>query len=81
MQIIFNWYFQVTIDGTDIKDLNVDWLRNHIGVVSQEPVLFEGSIAENIRMGKDDATDEEIEQAAKNANALSFVTELPKVIS
>lgn len=68
----------ITIDGTDIKDLNVDWLRKHVGVVSQEPVLFEGSIAENIRMGKDDATDKEIEDAAKNANAFTFINELPK---
>ena len=59
--------------------MNVDWLRKHVGVVSQEPVLFEGSIAENIRMGKDDATDKEIEDAAKNANAFTFINELPKV--
>ena len=69
----------MTIDGTDIRNLNVDWLRKHIGVVSQEPVLFEGSIAENIRMGKDDATDAEIEKAAMNANALNFINDLPKV--
>ena len=69
----------MTIDGTDIKEFNVDWLRKHIGVVSQEPVLFEGSIAENIRMGKDDATEREIEEAARNANALTFINDLPKV--
>ena len=72
-------YLQITIDGIGIEQLNVSWLRRHIGVVSQEPVLFEGSIAENIRMGKDDATDQEIEQAAQNANAHKFISELPKV--
>ncbi len=68
------------IDGNDIAELNVGWLRQHIGVVSQEPVLFEGTIAENIRMGKDDATDAEIEAAARNANAHNFISDLPKVI-
>ena len=67
------------MDGTDIKDLNVGWLRKHVGIVSQEPVLFETSIADNIRMGKDDATQEEIEMAAKNANAHDFISNLPKV--
>ncbi len=67
------------IDGNDIAELNVGWLRQHIGVVSQEPVLFEGTIAENIRMGKDDATDAEIEAAARNANAHNFISDLPKV--
>eukprot|EP00794_Sanderia_malayensis_P017701 gene17701-19469_t len=68
----------VSLDGTDISDLNVGWLRRHIGVVSQEPVLFDGTIAENIRMGKDDATDAEIETAAKNANAYNFISALPE---
>ena len=63
--------------GNDIREVNLHWLRQHIGVVSQEPVLFAGTIAENIRYGKEDATQEEIEQAAMTANAHSFITELP----
>ena len=62
----------------NIKELNVKWLRSHIGVVSQEPVLFDTTIAENIRYGKEDATMEEIQKAAKNANAHNFIMELPK---
>ncbi|CAF4375493.1 unnamed protein product, partial [Rotaria sordida] len=46
---------RVLLDGKDIKTLNVAWLRSHIGIVSQEPVLFTGSIEENIRFGKQDA--------------------------
>jgi ABC-type multidrug transport system fused ATPase/permease subunit len=60
--------------------LNVAWLRSHIGVVSQEPVLFTGSIEENIRFGKKDATDEEIQNAAKMANAHDFIMQLPEVL-
>ena len=62
----------------NIKELNLKWLRSHIGVVSQEPVLFDTTIAENIRYGKEDATMEEIQEAAKNANAHNFIMELPK---
>ena len=67
------------MDGVDVSELNVHWLRQHIGVVSQEPVLFDGSISENILMGKEDATEEEIISAARNANAHNFVSDLPKV--
>jgi ABC-type multidrug transport system fused ATPase/permease subunit len=45
------------LDGRDIRQLNIEWLRSHIGYVGQEPVLFSGSIEDNIRMGKPDATD------------------------
>ena len=62
----------------NIKELNLKWLRSHIGVVSQEPVLFDTTIAENIRYGKEDATMQEIEEAAKNANAHDFIMALPK---
>ena len=55
------------------------WLREHIGVVSQEPVLFDTTIEENIRYGKDGCTDEEIIEAAKKANAHNFIMDLPKV--
>ena len=61
----------------NIKELNLKWLRSHIGVVSQEPVLFDTTIAENIRYGKEDATMEEIQEAAKNANAHDFIMSLP----
>ena len=57
--------------------MNIKWLRNQIGVVSQEPVLFNVSIAENISYGKEDATVEEIEMAAKSANAHNFICDLP----
>jgi ABC-type multidrug transport system fused ATPase/permease subunit len=70
---------RVLLDGKDIKTLNVAWLRSHIGVVSQEPVLFTGSIEENIRFGKADATDDEVQNAAKMANAHDFIMELPEV--
>ena len=60
-----------------MRDLNLHWLRQHIGVVSQEPVLFATTIAENIRYGRDGVTQEEIESAAKAANAHSFISELP----
>ena len=60
-----------------MRDLNLHWLRQHIGVVSQEPVLFATTIAENIRYGLDKVTQAEIESAAKAANAHSFISELP----
>ena len=69
----------VEIDGIDIRQLNIKWLRNHIGVVSQEPILFAKSIAENIRYGREDVTQEEIEKAAADANAYDFISDLPQV--
>lgn len=71
---------QILLDGRDLKSLNVAWLRSHIGIVSQEPILFTGSIEENIRFGKEDATDEEVQNAAKMANAHSFIMDLPEVV-
>lgn len=68
---------RVTLDGHDLKDLNVKWLRSKIGTVGQEPVLFGTSVYENIRYGKEDATREEIENAAKAANAHNFIKRLP----
>nr|CAD7571344.1 unnamed protein product [Timema californicum] len=68
----------VSIDGIDVKQLNVSCLRSHIGVVGQEPVLFATTIAENIRYGREDATLHEIELAAKEANAHDFINKLPK---
>jgi ABC-type multidrug transport system fused ATPase/permease subunit len=69
---------QVLVDGVDVKQLNVRWLRRNIGVVSQEPVLFSSSIADNIRYGRSDVTQDEIEAAAKEANAHNFISSLPK---
>ncbi|NXM11955.1 MDR1 protein, partial [Ploceus nigricollis] len=67
----------VTIDGQDIKTLNIRYLREVIGVVNQEPVLFATTIAENIRYGREDVTMEEIEKATKEANAYDFIMKLP----
>ncbi|KAK6631142.1 hypothetical protein RUM43_014238 [Polyplax serrata] len=69
---------QVLIDGEDIKSLNVKYLRQHIGVVGQEPILFGTSVRENIRYSKETATMEEIIAAAKMANAHDFITKLPQ---
>ena len=63
----------IKIDGTDIKDVTLKSLRDHIGVVQQDVYLFMGTIKENIRYGKPDATDEEVIQAAKLANAHDFI--------
>ncbi|XP_060104425.1 ATP-dependent translocase ABCB1 [Heteronotia binoei] len=67
----------VTIDGQDIKTLNLRYLREIIGVVNQEPVLFATTIAENIRYGRENVTMEEIEKAVKEANAYDFIMKLP----
>ncbi|KFQ63780.1 Multidrug resistance protein 1, partial [Pelecanus crispus] len=67
----------ITIDGQDIKTLNVRYLREIIGVVNQEPMLFATTIAENIRYGREDVTMEEIEKATKEANAYDFIMKLP----
>uniref|UniRef100_A0AAR2KX54 ATP-binding cassette sub-family B member 5 n=1 Tax=Pygocentrus nattereri TaxID=42514 RepID=A0AAR2KX54_PYGNA len=68
---------EVTLDGRDIRSLNVRWLRENMGIVSQEPVLFGTTIAENIRYGRGDATDEDIERAVREANAYEFISKLP----
>ncbi|CAI0472898.1 unnamed protein product [Linum tenue] len=68
---------QILIDGVDIKDFDLKWLRQQIGLVNQEPALFATSIKKNILYGKDDATMEEITHAAKLAEASSFINNLP----
>ncbi|KAI7808305.1 putative bile salt export pump [Triplophysa rosa] len=68
----------VTLDGQDIRSLNIQWLRSLIGIVEQEPVLFATTIAENIRYGRDGVTMEEIIQACKEANAYNFIMDLPQ---
>jgi ABC-type multidrug transport system fused ATPase/permease subunit len=70
---------QIEVDGHDIRTLNLNWLRSHIGVVGQEPVLFGASIAENIRFGNQEASKEDVIQAAKDANAHDFIVKLPQV--
>ncbi|CAH1397293.1 unnamed protein product [Nezara viridula] len=69
---------KVFVDGYDLLNLNIQKLRQEIGVVSQEPVLFDVSIKENIRYGKPEATDEEIEEAAKLAFVHVFIEALPQ---
>ncbi|CAF4575740.1 unnamed protein product [Rotaria sp. Silwood2] len=68
---------RIMIDGRPITHYNVKQLRQNIGVVSQEPILFGTSIYENIRFGKVNATRTEIEQAAREANAHNFIMQLP----
>lgn len=67
----------VVYDGIDVKDIEKDALRHSLGIVLQDTHLFTGTVAENIRFGKLDATQEEIEHAAKIANADSFIRRLP----
>ena len=64
---------EVTIDGVNIKDVTTYDLRQHIGIVSQDVFLFNGTVRENIAYGKLDATDEEIAEAAKKANIYDFI--------
>ena len=67
----------IKVDGMDIRDMKARALRNNIGMVLQDNILFSESIAMNIRMGNPDATDEEVIAAAKAANAHDFITNLP----
>lgn len=69
---------RITIGGQDIKDIQLQSLRNAIGIVQQEVYLFSGSVRENIAYGKVDATDEEIIEAAKKANIHDFIMSLPE---
>ncbi|KAL2628544.1 hypothetical protein R1flu_013230 [Riccia fluitans] len=69
---------QVLLDGVDIRDLQLKWLRSQMALVSQEPVLFTTSIRENIKYGKEDATDEEVADACEIANVAHFIKCLPK---
>lgn len=68
----------ITYDGIDVKDIKKDDLRRSLAMVIQDTHLFTGTIADNIRYGKLDATDEKIREAAKIANADSFITRLPQ---
>ncbi|VDD78875.1 unnamed protein product [Mesocestoides corti] len=71
----------ILLDDVDIRHLSVEWLRRQIGLVSQEPNLFAGTVVENIRIGKPEAELEEVEQSAKQADAHNFILNLPEVNS
>ncbi|MBZ0286915.1 MAG: ABC transporter ATP-binding protein/permease, partial [Anaerolineae bacterium] len=69
---------EILLDGHNIRDVRLSSLRRNIGVVQQDVYLFAGTVADNIRYGKPDATDEEIVEAAKQANAHDFIMALPE---
>jgi ABC-type multidrug transport system fused ATPase/permease subunit len=68
---------RITVDGLDVRDAKLTSLRRSIGAVAQDPFLFSASVRENIAFGRPDATDEEVEQAARAAQAAEFIEELP----
>ena len=71
----------ILIDGLDIKDLSTNSLRQQLGIVTQDAILFNDSIKNNLKLGNDDATDEDIIEALKIANAWEFVKDLPEQIN
>ena len=71
------WRGRVTVDGFDVRDVSLASLRREIGVIAQDPFLFSATVRENIAFGRPDATDEEIERAARLAQAHDFIAELP----
>jgi len=76
-QFYTSYLGQILIDGKDIKEYDIHWLRTQIGLVSQEPNLFASTIGENISIAYPEATKEQIENAAKLANAHEFISKLP----
>ncbi|PIO59293.1 ABC transporter, ATP-binding protein, partial [Teladorsagia circumcincta] len=68
---------RITIDGVEIDKINIEFLRNYVGVVSQEPMLFNTTIEQNIRYGREKVTDAEITAALRKANAYNFVQSFP----
>ena len=68
---------RITIDGLDVRDANVMSLRRAIGIVAQDPFLFSATVRENIAFGRPDATDAQVEEAARLAQAAEFIEELP----
>jgi len=82
MQLIERYYDPtegtIEFEGRDIKELNIQYYRDQISLVSQEPILFNDSITANIKYGKPDATDDEVYEAAKKANAHNFITSFPE---
>ena len=69
---------KITIDGVDIREIKQDSLLEHVGIVPQETILFSGTIMDNIRYGRADATEEQVIAAAKAAQAHDFITRLPQ---
>jgi ABC transporter fused permease/ATP-binding protein len=68
----------IRLDGRDLRSVDARWLRTQIGTVAQEPILFSTAVAANIRYGRPEAADEEVEVAARAANAHQFILELPE---
>ncbi len=69
---------RVTIDGVDVRDITINSLRRQLGIVPQNSFLFSGTVADNIRYGRLEATDKEVEEAARLVNAHDFITRLPQ---
>jgi ATP-binding cassette subfamily B multidrug efflux pump len=69
---------RVTVDGHDIRDVTIESLRSQVGIVMQDTFIFSGTIRDNIRFGRLDATDEEVEMAAKLVNADDFIRQMPQ---
>lgn len=82
VQLLMHFYpvssGKITIDERNIEDIDLQDLRGNIGIVPQEVILFGGTIAENIRYGRPGATDDEIQEAARKANALEFIRGFPE---
>jgi ATP-binding cassette subfamily B (MDR/TAP) protein 1 len=80
LQLLLSFYTvnsgKVAVDSNDVHDLNTSWLRGNIGYVGQQPVLFQGSVRDNICLGKPGATEDEIVKAAQAANAHEFIMRL-----
>jgi len=68
------------LDDTDLKDIDLNWYRSHIGVVQQEPPLFSGTIKENIQLGKLNSNEEDILKASRESDAYDFIMETACVI-
>ncbi|VDO37314.1 unnamed protein product [Haemonchus placei] len=81
VQLLLRYYNpddgKITIDGVEIDKINIEFLRNYVGVVSQEPMLFNTTIEQNIRYGRENVTDAEITAALRKANAYNFVQSFP----
>ncbi len=69
---------KITFDGTDARDIDLEYLRSHIAIVPQEVILFAGSVRDNISFGKPGATEQEIIEAATKANAIDFINSFPE---
>lgn len=81
LRLLFRFYDpasgKITIDGQDLRDIQIDSLRKAIGVVPQDTPLFNSDILRNVRYGRMDATDEEVKEAARKANILKTIEALP----